>query len=217
MAKARPGKSGGRKASKGELRRRVRAFILDGSLTRLRSEGRLVALYVFDRADWSSCEVRFSRRHVARVLGVSPTAIRRGLEQLVEQNILAISAISATSGGTRFEVVGRTHSVSTPDTPRVHPRTHSVSTPDTPRVRAEHKVCPARAQGVSGARTPCDPYSVLFSGIHSVNTSEDSSTADASAGEEPAEPQPSGDEERFSPAAAAPLARLDRLTEEKKA
>lgn len=187
------------KPGKGELRRRVRSFITDGSLTKLGSEGRLLALYVFDRADWTTCEVRFSRRHVARVLGVSPTAIRRGLDQLVELGILAISERSAGTEKTKFVVADRTH---------------SVSTPDTPRVRSAHTVCPERARSVSGARTPCDPYSVLFSGIHSVNTSEDSSTADASARAGTAEPQPSGDEERFSPAAAAPLARADRLTEE---
>ena len=201
MAKHRPEKPKAGRAGKGELRRRVRAFITDGTLTKLGSEGRLLALYVFDRADWTTCEVRFSRRHVARVLGVSPTAIRRGVEQLSEQGILAISERSAGSGKTRFVVADRTH---------------SVSTPDTPRVRSAHTVCPERARSVSGARTPCDHYSVLFSGIHSVNTSEDSSTAEASARAGTAEPQPSGDEERVSPAAAS-LALSDTLTDEDKA
>jgi len=216
VAKHRPEKPKAGRPGKGELRRRVRAFITDGTLTKLGSEGRLLALYVFDRADWTTCEVRFSRRHVARVLGVSPTAIRRGVEQLSEQGILAISERSAGSGKTKFVVADRTHSVSTPDTPRVHPRTHSVSTPDTPRVRSAHTVCPERARSVSGARTPCDHYSVLFSGIHSVNTSEGSSTAEASARAGTAEPQPLIEDESVSPAAAS-LALSDTLTDEDKA
>lgn len=217
MAKQGPENPKTVRPGKGELRRRVRAFITDGTLTKLGSEGRLLALYVFDKADWTTCEVRFSRRHVARVLGVSPTAIRRGLEQLARQGILAISERSAGSGKTKFVVTDRTHSVSAPDTPRVRLRTHSVSAPDTPRVRGEHAVCPERARSVSGARTPCDHYSVLFSGIHSVNTSECTQTAEASARAGTAEPQPFANDERVPHAVASPLALPDTLTDEDKA
>jgi hypothetical protein len=209
MAKRKTSKSSS-KSGKGELRRRVRAFIEDGSLARLGSEGRLVAHYVFERADWSTGEIRFSMRHVARVMKVSPTAIRRGVEQMVREEILAISAKREGSGRSKYTVVGRTHSVSTPDTPCAQGRTHSASTPDTPRVQSAHTVCPERAHSVSGVRTPCDLYSVLFSGIP-VNTTEITNAADATDGEGPSEPQP---QPEFSRGSAAALARTGTLTEE---
>ena len=209
MAKRKTSKSSS-KSGKGELRRRVRAFIEDGSLARLGSEGRLVAHYVFERADWSTGEIRFSMRHVARVMKVSPTAIRRGVEQMVREEILAISAKREGSGRSKYTVVGRTHSVSTPDTPCAQGRTHSVSTPDTPRVQSAHTVCPERAHSVSGVRTPCDLYSVLFSGIP-VNTTEITNAADATDGEGPSEPQP---QPEFSRGSAAAIARTGTLTEE---
>jgi hypothetical protein len=209
MAKRKTSKSSS-KSGKGELRRRVRAFIEDGSLARLGSEGRLVAHYVFERADWSTGEIRFSMRHVARVMKVSPTAIRRGVEQMVREEILAISAKREGSGRSKYTVVGRTHSVSTPDTPCAQGRTHSVSTTDTPRVQSAHTVCPERAHSVSGVRTPCDLYSVLFSGIP-VNTTEITNAADATDGEGPSEPQP---QPEFSRGSAAAIARTGTLTEE---
>ena len=209
MAKRKVSKSPA-KSGKGELRRRVRAFIEDGSLARLGSEGRLVAHYVFERADWSTGEIRFSMRHVARVMKVSPTAIRRGVEQMVREEILAISAKREGSGRSKYTVVGRTHSVSTPDTPCAQARTHSVSGVDTPRVQSAHTVCPERAHSVSGVRTPCDLYSVLFSGIP-VNTTEITNAADATDGEGPSEPQP---QPEFSRGCAAALARTGTLTEE---
>jgi hypothetical protein len=161
------------KPGKGELRRRVRSFIEDGSLARLGSEGRLVAHYVFERADWATGEIRFSMRHVARVMKVSPTAIRRGVEQMIREEILEISAKGEGSLRSKYTVVARAHSV-------------------------------------SGARTPCDHYSVLFSGIP-VNTTGITNTADASDGEGPSEPQPQIQVARGS---AAPLAPHDTLTEE---
>jgi hypothetical protein len=198
------------KPGKGELRRRVRCFIEDGSLARLGSEGRLVAHYVFERADWSTGEIRFSMRHVARVMQVSPTAVRRGVEQMILQEILALSAKGEGSGRSSYTVVGRTHSVSTPDTPRAQARTHSVSGVDTPRVRSAHTVCPERAHSVSGARTPCDHYSVLFSDIP-VNITEITNAADATDGAGPSEPQP---QPEFSRGSAAAIARPGTLTEE---
>lgn len=198
------------KPGKGELRRRVRSFIEDGSLARLGSEGRLVAHYVFERADWSTGEIRFSMRHVARVMKVSPTTIRRAVEQLVQQEILAISARGAGAGRSKYVVVQRAHSVSTPDTLRAHERAHSVSGVDTLRAHGAHTVCPERAHSVSGARTPCDHYSVLFSGIQ-FNTTELPNAADASDGASTSEPQPQPEDERGS---AAPLALPDTLTEE---
>jgi hypothetical protein len=213
MSKRKNAKStaGRAKPGKGELRRRVRSFIEDGSLARLGSEGRLVAHYVFERADWSTGEIRFSMRHVARVMKVSPTTIRRGVEQLVQQEILAISARGEGSGRSKYTVVARAHSVSTPDTPRAQARAHSVSGVDTPRAHSAHTVCPERAQGVSGARTPCDHYSVLFSGIP-VNTTEITNAADASDGARPSEPQPQPPVERGSAAAIASPGTLEGLT-----
>lgn len=162
-----------------------------------------MALYVFESADWATGEITFSMRHVARLIGVSPTTVRRGVDQLVRLSILALLAKGEGTKRSRYVVVDRpgeaaegTSEGDLARTPRAHPghvacpeRARSVSGVDTPRVRSAHASCPERARGVSGARTPCDHYSVLFSGI-SVNTTELSRTADASDGSEPSEPQP---------------------------
>jgi len=60
----------------------------DGSLAKLGSEARLVALYVLLRANWSQCTISMSQRSVAKHLGTHKTTIHRGVSQLEAAGIL---------------------------------------------------------------------------------------------------------------------------------
>lgn len=157
------------KHGKGELRRRWRRFMEDGSMAALRSEGRLAALYVFYAADWASCEVLLSARSVARSIGVHPTTVRRGLAQLAEAGLIVEIGRVAGLGKTRFVVVERAPLVRAPDTSGDRGRAHTVSTVDTPGVQSAHEPCPERAPPVSRARTLSARHSVLSIG-RSVST-----------------------------------------------
>jgi len=173
------------KSRKGEMRRRWRAMLEDGSLAALRSEGRLVALYVLYAADWSSCEVRLSMRWAAKSIGVHPTTIRRGITQMVELGILEVLGKHEGSGKTRFVVPERAPLVRAPDTSGARPRTRAVRAPDTGGARAGHEPCAERARVVRGARTLCARNSVLSSGSQ-LRTSGDTSEASPGAGQGPA-------------------------------
>ena len=83
---------------KASLRRRFEAFAKSGSLARLGSEARLVALYVLMRANWRDCTISMSQRHVAKQLGAHKTSIHRGIQQLEAAGIL--SEIKAGEGTT---------------------------------------------------------------------------------------------------------------------
>lgn len=72
----------------GTLRRRFEAFAADGSLARLGSEARLVALYVLMRANWADCSLSMSNRHAAEQLGTHQTTVRRGISKLIQAGIL---------------------------------------------------------------------------------------------------------------------------------
>lgn len=125
-----------KKPDRGQMRRRWRSFLEDGSLGRLRSEGRLMALYALYWADFSDCTLRFSIRGAAKSLGVGFTTARRGLTQLVDMGIL--------------EVVGE------PDTyGRV---TYRFAEAHTSGVRPDHEPCaPPITSGDQGAHEPCAP------------------------------------------------------------
>lgn len=170
---------------KAELRTRWRSALEAGSLASLRSEGRLVALYVFLKADWATCQIRLSMRKAARDLGVQSTAVRRGVTQLVAAGMLRNIRKSDSGQATVFEVQRCAQGVRTPDTQRAHPRAQGVRTPDTTRAHPAHTPCAPRARLVRSVRTRCAHDSVLPSGI-SVNTSGITSTATPTAGEEPA-------------------------------
>lgn len=170
---------------KGEMRRRWRAMLEDGSLAALRSEGRLAALYVFYAADWSTCEVRLSMRKAAKSLGVHPTTIRRGISQMVFCGILEILEKHDGSGKTRFVVSERARAVRTPDTSGAQGCARVVRTPDTSGAQGAHEPCAERARAVRGARTLCARNSVLSSGSP-VRTSGIASEASPGAGASPA-------------------------------
>jgi hypothetical protein len=173
------------KSSRGELRRRWREMLKDGSLAALRSEGRLLALYVFHAADWTSCEVRFSMRRVAEILGVQPTTVRRGISQLLDGGILEILGKPVGPGSTLYVVPERARAVRAPDTSGAQERARVVRSPDTSGAQSAHEPCAVRTRPVRGLRTLCARNSVLFSGSP-VTTTESSTAALPAGGEEPA-------------------------------
>lgn len=170
-----PGHVPGKKPShKGELRRRWREFLEDGSMARLRSEGRLVALYVLQVADWSTCEARFSMRRASSCLHVHRNTVCRGISQLLECGILEILHKGSAGKSTKYRIAKR---------PQV------VDQAPTVRGRVDHEAWAQRLHKVGAAPTSGGRDSVLFSGS-SVRTSEGTSEATAMAGAGPARPCP---------------------------
>lgn len=165
-----------RTASTGEMRRRHEAIIRSGSLAKLRSEGRLVFALALCWADYKNCQFRMSARGAATVAGVQPTAIRRGLRQLVDQGVIEVGPSQPRKRQLyRFLSPESTRPESTDGRAQgvCAPRAHSVRAPDTHGARGAHERCADRAQGVSGARTGCAPYSsIVLKG--SSRTREDS-------------------------------------------
>lgn len=156
----------------------------DGSLAALRSEGRLMALYVLHMADWSSCELKFSMRRAARAMAVQPTTVRRGVSQLIDSGILEVLAKTSGPGPTRFVVSDRARAVRTPDTSGAQDCAQVVRSPDTSGAQSGHEPCADRARAVRGARTLCARNSFLFSGS-SVTTTELPTEATPGGGAEP--------------------------------
>jgi hypothetical protein len=180
-------KSSDKEPSKqGEMRRRWRAILEDGSLTALGSEGRLVASYVQHWADFASCEIRFSMRYVAKYLGVQVTTVRRGVSQMIEAGVLEVAEPRQGTGRTRYVVPERARSVcATPDTLRARERTQGVCAPDTLRARSEHATCAQRTQPVRAARTLCARNTFLSIGSPK-RTNGESSEATPGTGQGPA-------------------------------
>jgi hypothetical protein len=151
-------------SARGEMRRRHEAIIRSGALGKIRSEGRLVFALALCWADYKTCVFRISARGAAKTAGVQPTAIRRGLAQLIACGVIAAGPCEpgkrqkykfiTPQKSAHEPCAGGTHSVCAP-------RAHTVSTPDTVGARDAHTPCPERAQGVSGARTGCAPYSSI--------------------------------------------------------
>jgi hypothetical protein len=167
------------KSDKGEMRRRWRAMLDDGSLAALRSEGRLAALYVLYAANWSSCQVRLSMRRAAKAIGVHPTTVRRGISQMIDGGLLEVLEPGDGTGTTLYMVPERARLVRTPDTSGAQGRARLVRTPDTSGAqgcarlvrtpdtsgaRSGHEPCAERARVVRGARTLCARNSFSFIG-----------------------------------------------------
>lgn len=129
-----------------QMRRRWRAFLEDGSLGRLRSEGRLMALYALYWADFSSCTLKFSIRGAARSMGVGFTTARRGLTQLVELGILEVSGGPDTYGRV-------TYCFTDPITSRVRPDHEPCAPPITSGDQGAHEPCALRSRAVINAHT----------------------------------------------------------------
>lgn len=141
--------------AKFETRRRWLAMMKDGSIAALRSEGRLVALYVFYAADWTSGEVRFSMRRVASLFGVQPTTVRRGISQLLDRGILEVLGKPEGPAATLYGVCERAPLVRAPDTSGAQSRTRAVRSPDTSGAQSAHEPCAVRTRPVRGLRTLC--------------------------------------------------------------
>jgi len=171
---------------RGELQRRWREMLEDGSLASLRSEGRLMALYVLHNADWATCELRFSMRRAARAMRVQPTTVRRGVAQLIDAQVVETLGKPDGSGKTRFVVCGRARAVRAPDTSGAQGRARVVRTPDTSGAQSGHEPCAERARAVRGVRTARARKSFLFSGS-SRTTTESPHTATPVAGLGPAQ------------------------------
>jgi hypothetical protein len=178
-----------RKSQQGELRRRWRALIEDGSFARLRSEGRLVAIYVLYAADWSSCELKFSMRRVATFMSAQPTTVRRGVSQLIEAGILGVLDKGDGPRSSRFVVRECAPLVRTPDTSGAQDCAPLVRSPDTSRAQTAHEPCAVRTRAVRGVRTLCARNTFLFIG-RPVSTNEYSNEASPGGGEEPPPARP---------------------------
>ena len=166
-------------AGKAELRNRWKSAIDNGLLAELRSEGRLVALFVFWAADWATCDVRFSMRKIAARLGVHQTTVRRGVSQMIAAGLLEKMANSDGGKVTAFRVLDCARVVRTPNTSGAHQCARVVRTPNTSGAQSEHEPCAVRARAVRSARTLCAHKSVLPSGSQSsTGVSSEASPAD---------------------------------------
>lgn len=183
-----------------ETRRRWLAMMKDGSIAALRSEGRLVAHYVFYAADWTTGELRFSMRRVASLLGVQPTTVRRGISQMVERGILEILGKPEGPGATLYRVCERARAVRTPDTSGAQSRTQGVRSPDTSGAQSAHEVCAVRTRPVRGLRTLCARNTINPIGS-SLTTNGDSMRARPDGGQETATAVPNGQGEARGSAA----------------
>lgn len=150
----------------GELRRRCRAWLENGLLSRLGSEGRLVACYAFHWADFRSCTIKIGTRSAARMLGVSPTAVTRGIRQMGAQKALVM--VSTTTGGRRLFEIPAVPNDAQPVHEVCTDRTRGVHTPYTRRVRSGYEVCTERTRGVHKVYTPRTPFQLSI-GIQDTN------------------------------------------------
>lgn len=157
----------GQKASSGAMRRRQDEIFRSGVMADIGSEGRLVFAVAAAWADYRTCEFKMSARGAARICGVKPTTIRRGLEQLIANGV--IEAGPKTSGtrrryrfsqpmgedtrrdrGEHVACARRTRSVTGGGHATCPERTRSVRAPDTLRARAGHDPCPLVHNGPQG-------------------------------------------------------------------
>jgi hypothetical protein len=167
-------------SAKGELRRRHRALLSAGVLAGLGSEGRLMACYVLYWADFEKCTLKLSLRGAAKVLGVSPNGVRRGVQQMLDAGILLLISKGAGSGRSQYEFAPPGHEACAL-------RTRSVTPPVTTGDRSAHVACPERTRSVYGAHTLRDPYSNISIGIQgNTNREIQSANPPVAAGEEPA-------------------------------
>jgi len=127
-------------ADKASLRRRFEAFAKDGSLAKLGSEARLVAIYVLLRANWSQCTISMSQRHVAKQLQTHKTSVQRGIQQLESAGILQKTKAVEGTTWARYVVCAPEVNIQTADTRRVRRRSRGVTRVDTRRDRSGHEV-----------------------------------------------------------------------------
>jgi DNA-binding transcriptional regulator YdaS (Cro superfamily) len=194
----------------GELRRRCRAWLENGLLSRLGSEGRLVACYAFHWADFRSCTIKIGTRSAARMLGVSPTAVTRGIRQMAAQKALVM--VSTTPGGRRLVEIPAVPNDAQPVHEVCTDRTRGVHTPYTRRVRSGYEVCTERTRGVHKVYTPRIPFQLSI-GNQFTNGELDIPQAGMSGSGPDSRPEP-GRAEVDDARAAPVLSQETKLTEE---
>jgi hypothetical protein len=168
--------------ARGELRRRHRALISGGSLGRMGSEARLMVCYVLYWADFEKCTLKMSIRGAAKVLGVTPNGVRRGIQQLLDEGVLILVSRGAGSNRSQYELA----------TPPGHATcalgSRSVTPPVTTGDRSAHVACTERTRSVYRAHTLRDPYSNISIGIQgNTNREIQSPNPPGPAGKEPAD------------------------------
>jgi hypothetical protein len=177
---------GKKQSSRGELQRRWRSLLADGSMASLRSEGRLVALYVLQVADWSTCEASFSIRRAADGVSVRKNTIFRGLSQLLGAGILEVVRKGSAGRSSKYRVLARPRTVVDAPTSGVPERPHSVGASTTSGGRVDHERWARRLRAVGASTTHCGRNSFSSTGFQS-EASGGSSEATPAAGEVPAE------------------------------
>jgi len=125
---------------KASLRRRFEAFAKDGSLAKLGSEARLVAVYVLLRANWSQCTISMSQRHVAKQLQTHKTSVQRGIQQLEAAGILQKTKAVEGTTWAKYVVCAPKVNIQTADTRRVRRRSRGVTRVVTRCDRSGHEV-----------------------------------------------------------------------------
>ena len=166
----------GKTSGKGELRRRWRELLADGSIASLRSEGRLVALYVLQVADWTSCEAVFSIRRAAEAASVRKNTICRGIAQLVDADVVELVSKGRPSRPSKYRVCERPRAVDHAPTSGVPDGTRAVDQAPTIGVPSAHDAWARRLRAVGASTTSGGRQSVLSSGSP-VRTSGDPSEA----------------------------------------
>ena len=129
--------------ARGELRRRHRALISGGSLGRMGSEARLMVCYVLYWADFEKCTLKMSIRGAAKVLGVTPNGVRRGIQQLLDEGVLILVSRGSGSNRSQYELAPPPGHA----TGALGPR--SVTPPVTTGDRGAHVACTERTRYVT--------------------------------------------------------------------
>ena len=140
-----------------------------------------MACYALYWADFEKCTLKISIRGAAKVLGVSPNGVRRGLQQLLDEGVLILLAKGIGSHRSQYEFA------CPPGHEACALRSRSVTPPVTRRDRSAHVACTERTRSVYGAHTLRDPYSNISIGIQgNTNREIQSTNPPVAAGEEPA-------------------------------
>ena len=171
---------------RGELRRRWRAFMESGSIGRLRSEGRLMALYVLYWADFEKCTAKFSIRGAARSLGVRPMTAQRGVQQLCEAGILGVLEKGDGSAPSVYSLADPTTSGGRSAYEPWAQRPRVVVTPTTSGGRSAYEPWSERLRAVGAAPTSRGRITRFTPGIP-INTRGETNQSNepGSGGEEP--------------------------------
>lgn len=107
MAKEKTGPSN-KQNPNGELRRRWGALWKAGAFTKVGAQGLRMALWIFYRAKFSTCEVEISARDVARQMGVGHTTVHRGIAELVAEGVIELVRGGGAGRKSVYVVANRT-------------------------------------------------------------------------------------------------------------